>query len=443
MHALASIFLVFDLPNAGTWFYLSLLLSVGLFFKFSRLLSVRNLDVVSLFLLVPGFLLLYEGNWLGYLWLLLGSGGFLLRCLLDLALVRRPALAPNLNLGGLAWLAAALFGCLVTVAYTHPRSPVEQFGKAPATLDQAQDLARDLVHQQPAMRQADADAVDSAVGQSLALACHFAVVVGLIYVGCRHFQDAHIGMAAATFYLALPYTAYHLAGVVIGQWHHVWPTALVVWAVALYRRPLVAGLLLGLAAGTAYFPAVAFPVWCSFYGRRGAGRFTAVFLLTAGVCLAVIGSVLWVRGDLPHSLQSVLMFTAKAPWIQPRPGCQSFWTETPGVQWAYCIPFVIAYLAFVVATAFWPSPKNLAHLLALTAAVFIGIQFWYPDRGGVYVLWYLPLVLLVVFRPNLSDRRPPPIDPETDWLARLGRAVARLATRLVRALEPPTPVRKG
>jgi hypothetical protein len=435
MLALASIFTMITLPNASTWFYLALLLTVALFFKFSRLLSVRNLDVLALFLLVPGFLLLYEhsGNWFGYLWLLLGSGCFLLRCLLDLLLVRRPALAPNLNFGGLAWLAASLFVCLVTVAYRRPEGPVPRLGPSPATLDQAQEMAKDLVQKQPGVQQAGGIDVDFAVGRTLALVCHLAVVLGLITIGCRHFGDAHGGMAAATFYLVLPYTAYQ-----IGHWHHVWPTALVVWAVATYRRPMIAGLLLGLAAGTTYFPAVAFPLWVSFYWRRGGGRFMAAFLLTAGVCLAVIGSVLWLNGELPRSLQSVLMVTGKPPWVVPRPDCQSFWT---GVHWAYCLPVFIAYAAAVAGTAFWPFPKNLAHLLALTAAVFIGIQFWYPDQGGVYVLWYLPLLLLLVFRPNLSDRRPPVIDPETDWLARLGRALGRGAVRLLRTLESPAPVR--
>jgi hypothetical protein len=435
MIARASIFLDFNLPNAATWFYLSLLLAVALFLKFSRLLSIRNLDVLTLFLLVPGLLLLFEqrGNWFGYLWLLLGSGYFLLRCLLDLALVRRPALSPNLNLGGLAWLGAALFACLVTVAYRRPNGPVEQVGKAPAASDQVQETTSTIIQNQLSVRPADGVDVKFAVGQTETLLCHFAVVVGLIYIGCRHFGDAHGGMAAAAFYLLLPYTAYY-----IGQWHHVWPAALILWAVALYRRPVAAGLLLGLAAGTAYFPAVAFPLWCSFYWRRGAGRFATAFLLTGGLCLVVIGSLLWVNGELPYSLQSVLMVTGKPPWVEPRPGSVSFWT---GVHWAYCMPVFIAYLAFVLATAFWPFPKNLAHLLALTAAVFIGIQFWYPDQGGVYVLWYLPLLLLLVFRPNLSERRPPSIDPETDWLAHLGRILGQLAFRVARALESPAPVR--
>ena len=60
----ASIFFEFNLPNATTWFYFSFLLAVALFFKFSRLLSVRNWDVVTVFLLVPGLLLLL---WLWHL----------------------------------------------------------------------------------------------------------------------------------------------------------------------------------------------------------------------------------------------------------------------------------------------------------------------------------------------------------------------------------------
>src|SRR5437868_13900760 len=100
-----SVFLDFNLPKATTWFYFSGLLAVALFFKFTRFLSVRNWDVVSLFLLVPGLLLLLESRlrgeeptWFGYLWLLCGSFYFLVRCFWDLALVQRPALTPNLTL---------------------------------------------------------------------------------------------------------------------------------------------------------------------------------------------------------------------------------------------------------------------------------------------------------------------------------------------------------
>ena len=57
-----SIFQEFNLPNSTTWFYFSLLLAIALFFRFTRFLSVRNLDVVALFVLVPGLLLLLEAQ---------------------------------------------------------------------------------------------------------------------------------------------------------------------------------------------------------------------------------------------------------------------------------------------------------------------------------------------------------------------------------------------
>src|SRR3954462_1764567 len=56
MTAPLALFLDFSLPNATTWFYFSSLLAVALFFKFARLLSMRNWDVLTMFLLVPGVL---------------------------------------------------------------------------------------------------------------------------------------------------------------------------------------------------------------------------------------------------------------------------------------------------------------------------------------------------------------------------------------------------
>src|SRR5437870_1015955 len=56
MPAPIAILLDFNLPNATTWFFFSFLLAMTMFFKFSRLLSVRNLDIVMMFLLVPGLL---------------------------------------------------------------------------------------------------------------------------------------------------------------------------------------------------------------------------------------------------------------------------------------------------------------------------------------------------------------------------------------------------
>jgi hypothetical protein len=268
------------------------------------------------------------------------------------------------------------------------------------------------------------------VERTLAMLGHLAIVLGLAFIGWRHFQDPHAGVAAATFYLLVPYTAYH-----VEQVHHVLPAALLVWTVAVYRQPTWAGIFLGVAAGVGYFPALLFPAWFSFYWGRGAGRFTVGFLAAAGLFLAVLAGLLWMDGELAGRIHAALSLSEWRPWIEPDPKIKGFWT---GVAWAvfYRMPVFIAYLAFVAATLFWPAPKNLAHLLALSAAVIVGIQLWFADQGGVYVLWYLPLLLLLVFRPNLADRLAVPIAPETDWVARLRRGVVRFVSRLLRLPEP-------
>ena len=474
MMMFASIFFDLNLPNAATWFYLSLLVAVGLFFKFSRLLSVRNWDVLTLFLLVPGLLLRMEARtdlsearakltqlrstaeaspapengglrhseeeirraessaqrllWFGYLWLLCGSVYFLGRCLMDLALVRRPALSPNLNLGGLAWLGGALFICLVIVSVQRPPDQLENVGKGSAALNEVQKRATDAVNRETGA----GDWVNTrlVVERILAVCCQLAVAAALVFIGFRHFQDATSGMAMATFYLLLPYTSQHFE-----QAHHVWPVALLLWAIAAYRMPTVAGLLVGLAAGSLPFPVLTLPVWLSFYWRRGAGRFMGAFTLAAGLTLATVGLILWADGTLAQSLKTVLDLSDWQPWRMPT--SEGFWT---GVHWAYRFPVFIAYVALVVTMAFWPSPKNLAHLIALSAAALIGIQFWFADKGGVYVLWYLPLLLLLVFRPNLSDRQPAQLQPEADWLGRFGRRLVRAIKRLLGVPEPAAPV---
>lgn len=449
------IFSAFQLPNPTTWFYFSFLLAVALFFRFSRFLSIRNWDVVMLFLMVPGLLLLKGAQnllaealsaggdetlvhtakflrWIGYLWLLCGSGYLFVRCLIDLALVRRPALTPNLNLGGLAWLAGSLSVCLVSVAFRTQEGIPETVGKRSVAVEGAERGV------ETAAAEVNGLLTRPWVGAGLAIVCHLVVVAGLVVIGCRHFQDALAGMAAATFYLLLPYTAIH-----VGQLHHVWPAALIVWAVAFYRFPIVAGLFLGLAAGSVYFPALLFPVWFSFYWRRGAGRFLGGFLLAAGLSLAVTGMILWLQGDFVRILRTTLTLSDWQAWRQPTPSTESFWLwlDGAGVHWVYRIPVFIAYLAFVFTTLFWPSPKNLAHVLALSAALLIGVQFWYADRGGVYVLWYLPLLLLMVFRPNLADRLPPPIPPDGTALTRWLRSLGRRGVRLLKLPEPTARVR--
>jgi hypothetical protein len=244
--------------------------------------------------------------------------------------------------------------------------------------------------------------------RTLALAGHLAVLAGLLVMGAWHFQSPAAGMGAAALYVVLPYT-----GLFVAQYHHVWPAALLLWALILYRWPTWAGLVLGLACAIFYFPVVVLPCWFGFYWRRGAGRFLCCFVLTVGLFMMVLALILFAQGELESSLREFWQQSAWQPWKSPN--TESFWTD---IHWVYRIPIFVAYVVFVLITFLWPAPKNLAHVIALSAAALIGIQFWYANQGGLYVLWYLPLLLLLVFRPNLAERRPGVIDPQTDWVAR-------------------------
>lgn len=430
MMANGSIFFDINLPNATTWFYFSALLAVALFVKFTRLLSIRNWDVFTLFLPMPGFLLLSpEGKmpYWGYLWLAAVSGYFLLRCLFDLTLVRRPALSPNLSVGGLVWLGGALFASLIAVAIRHPNEPTDQRETTPVPIDPMRRQVEKVVKEQ-APADVDQSSVEMAVERGLTVACHLAIAVGLVLIGWRHFDDLHAGMACATFYLLLPYTFLLMphTALGVGRWDHAWPMAVLIWMVLCYRRPTLAGIFLGVAAGTVFFPVLIAPLWWSLYRQRGALRFGLAFVLSAALCLAVIGGILWINGELPRTLLSGWKLSAWQPWQRPDAGIRGLWQDTPSHA-LYRLPIFLAFLAFVGTTAFWPTPKDLGHMLALTAAILLGVQFWYADQGGVYVLWYLPLLLLLVFRPNLSACQPQP--PGDDWLRRMGRRIVYFSRR--------------
>ena len=70
------------------------------------------------------------------------------------------------------------------------------------------------------------------------------------------------------------------------------------------------------------------------------------------------------------------------------------------------LPVIALCGVLSVGLAIWPSHKNLGTLLSCSSAVMLAVQFWHAfgDGGGMYMAWYLPLLLMTVFRPNLEDR---------------------------------------
>jgi len=228
----------------------------------------------------------------------------------------------------------------------------------------------------------------------LAIASHLAVVMGMVFIGVWHFDNVRTGIAAAALYLLLPYTAQ-----MTGRVDHVLPAALLVWAVAFYRSPLVSGMLVGLVTGAIYYPVFLLPLWCSFYSQRGLWRFIAgavsmLLLLVATLAFTADGSL----DRFLDLLKQMFGWTSLLP-----DSFLGFWAMDKSAI-PYRIPVFVAFLVLCGSFILWPAQKNLGTLLCCTAAVMLGTQFWHAKEGGMYVGWYLPLLLLTIFRPNLEDR---------------------------------------
>lgn len=507
-----------------TWAYLSSLLMIGLFFKFGRFWSVRNLDLAMLIFLAPGLLLIHYGafgqvrptveggedknvvtennpvsgvladaqtatdspvpprggeltpappegvatptgtvgatdneplspaefvrakarRWelIGYYWLFAIGGLWLIRLLLDPAMIRRPLLTPNLSVGGMTFIGVFLFMFLMANVVARP-APSQKLVKPPAAVRIAGDPT---TGDDPSMENTTGDPTENAVDQpaarsstvpvpvaatansardysarmdsvlidqegkgpgyavlqtlptgarkTVAILSHLAVVIGLVMVGYRHFDNMTNGIGAAVIYLMLPYTSQ-----LTGRVDHVLPAALLVWAVLCYRRPLVAGAFMGAACGCVYYPLFALPVWLSFYWTRGSFRFigsvVAVLLLMALSLLLLPDSQ-----ELRPNLQR--MFGFKIPDMV---NLQGVWNVTiGGVDPQFRISVLAAFVVLSFGLALWPARKNLGTVICYTASVMVAAQFWHGYGGGLYMAWYLPLVLLTIFRPNLEDR---------------------------------------
>ncbi len=396
-----------------TWFYVSSLLIVGVFFKFQRFFCIRNLDLVGLLTFSPGLLLVAYGQtaW-GYGWVAFIGVLFLIRLLLDQIFVRRPLLEPNLNASGLTFTGIALVVFLMANVITNKEVPLaeEVMRGSLAVHEDGYDSIYAFANQHVNPKQEAPDKADdpSTDGdqqdaeserlvptptiRAVAVLANLALVLGIVFIGYRHFGHFQTAVAAASLYLLLPYTSQ-----MTGRVDYVVPALLLVWAVAAYRRPIVAGILIGLVTGCIFYPIFLLPLWFSFYWKRGNVRF-----LTGLAIGFVILMIFWLAtsGQIQGLGDQLIDFC----------GIQYFNGEDADGLWAehsrlpYRIPIIAAFAAICGSLALWPAQKHLGTLISCSALVMLGTQFWHPYQGGLYMGWYLPLLVLTVFRPNLEDR---------------------------------------
>jgi hypothetical protein len=388
--------------------------------------------------LTPAELLLQRSQdieGLGFIWLFSVGGLLLVRLLVDPTMVRRPLLEPNLSSGGLAFIGCSLLVFLMANVITS--DPAKPDSVDIETIEQIAPGDTEVEEGGPALRRGPGYALLNLIpsiptaplvpeglprnqsqrtyvwmAKAIAILCHFAVLFGIVFIGYWHFGDTKAGIGVATLYLMLPYTAQ-----MTGHIDHVIPAALLVWAILCYRRPLTAGMFIGLATSLVYYPLFLLPLWISFYWRRGLMRFVAGVVGT--LVLMAISLVFIPEASYWENLKQ--MFGLWPPKMADLEGFWGLILEPP-----YRIPVLAAFFALSGTLALWPAQKNLGTLLSCSAAVMVATQFWHGYGGGLYMAWYLPLALLTIFRPNLEDRVALAVLGE-GWMFRRGaRVVGRI-----------------
>lgn len=332
----------------------------------------------------------------GFAAILLACFFLMIRMLIDPALVRRPLLIPNLTIGGLIFIGLALFMFLMAnVITSSPQNSDPSMPRGPgySLLNVLPDLPTNPVNE------SDSNQTTPEAGQGtwlpnisriLAIVSNLLIVVGIVGIGYWHFDNVKTGIGCAVIYLLLPYAAQ-----MTGSLEHIVPAALLCLAMLAYRQPLIAGLLLGSAAGLVYYPLFLLPLWISFYWHQGLGRFLAGSVTSL---LILAGMLLLDGGNFGEQISQMFGL-----WLPLTEGLEGVWA-TGRVPAAFRLPVLVACIILSGSFVFWPPRKNLGSLMCGTAAIMLAVQFWHGFGGGLFMAWFLPFTLLTMFRPNLDDR---------------------------------------
>ena len=419
--------------NSVTWFTVSWVLAIAIYFKFTRIWTLRNLDLIFLLGMTPAWMFLEQArasnaevylDRFGYIWLFSGTFWWLIRMLMDPMLRRRPQLDANINPSGMTVLGTALLAFLTVEAAIGPvgesgvsaveeafdwlqRSPqisVEmpsqldqtvsenkaglQFGPAwpllhmvvaiPSRALVISDLVSNqaVAPEQEVVQVAEPE-ISQIAARTTAILGHVAIIFGLVFAAYWHYGNLVLGLTIAVLYLLSPYTVFHAA-----RTDHDLVVALLLWSVTVSRRPVITGMLLAVAVSAVFFPIALLPLWTAYYWNRGLLRFLMAMFTTTGIFF------------LLGRLVTGMWIVEKLEWQ-----ADGFWIHFNG---SYVLPVIVAYVILCTALVFTHfKQRTFPVLIAHTAVIIIATQFWYTPQGGTYILWYLPLVLLIMFRPTL------------------------------------------
>ena len=198
-----------------------------------------------------------------------------------------------------------------------------------------------------------------------------------------------LGLGLALAWAAFPFTAFALET----NSNDSLVAAALVWGLVLARHPAGRGLMLGLALGSKFAPAVLLPLWSRRPFPRGRGGPRGPLAYVAGLAGAVVltGWVLLLDG-----LDGVTAFWSRTVGYQlGRDSPFSIWGQYPGLR-----PLQIALMVVVGIAALlvlrWPRRLDLLTMAALSGALMVAAELTLTHWFYLYIPWFLPFALLAM-----------------------------------------------
>lgn len=210
---------------------------------------------------------------------------------------------------------------------------------------------------------------------------------GLLLLGWR-LSGLRLGVGLALAWAAFPFTGYALET----NSNDSLVAAMLIWGLVLARHPIGRGLMLGLALGTKFAPAILLPLWSRHPFPRPAQRRTLLPFL-AGLAGAVVltGWVLLLDGS-----DGIRAFWSRTIGYQlGRDSPFSLWGQYPGLR-----PVQIGLMAVVAIAALlvlrWPRRLDMLTMTALSGALLIGVELTLTHWFYLYIPWFLPFALVAM-----------------------------------------------
>src|SRR4051794_20037714 len=229
----------------------------------------------------------------------------------------------------------------------------------------------------------------------VAIALDAAIAIALFLCGRslrgRTRAGTELGVALAYLWVAYPFTWYILAN----NTNDNLVGLFTLLCALLLRRPILAGVMLGLAVSAKFAPIAMLPLAAATGGVRDRRSALAVVAATLATFLLTVALVVS-PGELRAFYDATIGFQ-----LGRVDDPNSLWGQHPGL-WPLQSAIRLAVVAFALALPLVVRRADMRQIAALGAAVLLAVQLPLGHFTDLYMVWYLPLALLATFGAHAS-----------------------------------------